>query len=707
MPEIFENAVAEANWVAYQRARDAGHDTWLESAKKCDRFYLGDQWEDRDRQKLEAEGRPVLTINEVLKVVNAFLGKYAKERVDIVYKPARDASDATAKALTRLVESILDHNKYEFLEKEVFEDGIVSDRGFFDVRMDFTDNLRGDAVVRTLDPYEVMPDPDAKSYDPSTWNEVITTRWMTLDDVEAHYGKSKRDAVDAHAMSYTSYGEDSIRYEGQRTFGFEDAPIQTMNNADEQAIRSVRIIERQYKRISSIRYFVDNEVGDMKPIPDELSDERAVQIARETGLSIIKKVGKRIRWATSADGVVLHDSWSPYRTFTVVPYFPFFRRGKTSGIVRQLLSPQEQFNKMESQMLHIVNTTANSGWIYEEGSLLNMTTEELEERGAETGLVMAVKRGSDRPEKILANQIPTGLDRLASRSQSNVAGIAGVEGLVGSPSREVSGVALDQLESRGLIQVDVPFDSLRRTRNIVAGKLLELIQDFYTETRVLRVTVGNGFDTENEELVLNGIDAAGQLINDVTIGEYDLVVSSRPARDNYEDAQFSHALQMREAGVMIPDDVVIRHSPLDDKDEIAARVANLQGVAPPTEEEIQMQAQQMQLQIKTAELEAGKLEAQIMDLRARAAQQYAKAQQLEGEAQVQAMQLAVETKEKLVDLQAKLQMFYDNLDNKLQLAQIHSQNKRETTAMSEGTKHSIAELNLLAKPLAPPPSRNK
>ena len=115
---------------------------------------------------------------------------------------------------------------------------------------------------------------------------------------------------------------------------------------------------------------------------------------------------------------------------------------------------------MESQMLHIVNTTANSGWIYEEGSLLNMTTEELEERGAETGLVMAVKRGSDRPEKIMANQIPTGLDRLASRAQANVAGIAGVEGLVGQPSREVSGVALDQLESRGLIQVDVPFDSL-------------------------------------------------------------------------------------------------------------------------------------------------------------------------------------------------------------------------------------------------------
>lgn len=706
MAEDETNAVAEANWVAYQRARDAGHDDWLDSAKKCDDFYLGEQWEQTDSDKLKAEGRPVLTINEILKVVNAFLGKYAKERVDLVYKPARDATDATAKALTRLAEQILDHNKYEFLEKEVFEDGIIIDRGFFDMRMDFTDNIRGDAKLSVLDPYEVMPDADAKSYDPSGWNGVITTRWMTLDDVEAHYGKDKRQEVDAVSQSYHTFGDDSIRYDGRRTFGDEDFSIQSVN-IDDKTIRSVRVIERQYRRLAPIRYFIDNDVGDMKRIPDELPEERAQDIARKMGLSIIRKVGKRIRWATTADNVVLHDSWSPYRSFTVVPYFPFFRKGKTSGIVRQLLSPQEQFNKMESQMLHIVNTTANSGWIYEEGSLVNMTTEELEDRGAETGLVMAVKKGAERPEKIMANQIPTGLDRLASRAQSNVAGIAGVEGLVGTPTREVSGVALDQLEARGLIQIDVPFDSLKRTRVLVALKLLELVQDFYTETRVMRVTVGNGFNNADEELVINGMNAAGEIVNDVTLGEYDLAVGTRPARDNYEDAQFGYALQMREAGVLIPDDVVIRNSPLDDKDAIADRVANLQGVAPPTEEEIEMQAQQMQLQIKTAELEAGKIEAQIMELQARAAMAFAKAQQLEGEAQTEAMSVAIQAKEKLVDLQAKLQMFYDNLDNKLQLAGIHARNKRDTVAMDAGTKHSIAEMNLLAKPAAPQQNRGK
>jgi len=702
MDEGNKNAVAEANWVAFQRARDSGHDKWLETAKKCDDFYLGEQWDERDRNKLEAEGRPVLTINEVLKVVNAFLGKQSKQRADLVFKPARDAKAETADAITRLTESILDHNDYEFLEREVFEDGIVIDRGFFDFRMDFEDNIMGDIKARTLDPYEVLPDPDAKSYDPDDWNSVITTRWMTLDDIEANYGKSKRDEVEATATtSYETYGEDSVRFDGRRTFGDEDFSIQSISE-DDITIRSVRIIERQYRRMATVRFFIDNTVGDMKRIPDDLPDDQAKKIAQQTGLSIISKVGSRIRWVTTADSITLHDSWSPYRTFTVIPYFPFFRKGKTSGIVRQLLSPQEQFNKMESQMLHIVNTTANSGWVYEEGSLINMTTEDLEERGAETGLIMAVKKGADRPEKITPNTVPTGLDQLAARSQGNVAGIAGVEGLVGAPSREVSGVALDQLEARGLIQVDVPFDSLKRTRIMVGKKMMELIQDFYTETRVLRVTLGSGgFGEEDQELVINGVNAAGDLINDVTLGEYDIVVGTRPARDNFEDMQFATSLQMREAGVMIPDDVVIRHSPLDDKQAIADRVASLQGVAPPTPEEIELAAKQMQLEMRTAELEVGKIEAEVQELQSRSRMAFAKAEQLEGEAQLAAMELALEYKDKLAERQAQLAMFYDNLDNKLQLAGIHARNKRDTTLMQESTKHSIKELDVLSKPATP------
>ena len=309
-------------------------------------------------------------------------------------------------------------------------------------------------------------------------------------------------------------------------------------------------------------------------------------------------------------------------------------------------------------MLHIVNTTANSGWTLEEGTLHNMTTEELEERGAETGLVLVHKRGSEAPKKIEGNKIPTGLDRLATRAQFNVAGIAGIEGLVKLPTREVSGVALDEIQQSGLLQVDVPFDALKRTRHLVARKVLELVQDFYTETRVLQVTVGNGLSTQNEALIVNAINDAGEIVNDLTIGEYDIVVGTRPMRENYEDSQFANALTMREA------------------------------------------AKQQAIELRAMELEVERMESEVFELQARAKQEYAKAQALEGEAQAQAIELALEYRHKERELLYKLQMFYDNLENKLQLAGIHAQNKRETTALVELNKHSMKELDVLNKPRA-------
>ena len=64
----------------------------------------------------------------------------------------------------------------------------------------------------------------------------------------------------------------------------------------------------------------------------------------------------------------------------------------------------------------VVATTANSGWISEENSLANMDDDELEARGAETGLSIVYKRGSNPPQKIQPNQVPSGVDKLIDRA---------------------------------------------------------------------------------------------------------------------------------------------------------------------------------------------------------------------------------------------------------------------------------------------------
>ena len=159
-------------------------------------------------------------------------------------------------------------------------------------------------------------------------------------------------------------------------------------------------------------------------------------------------------------------------------------------MVRNLLSSQEQLNKITSQELHIVNTTANSGWIVENGSLSGMTADDLEEHGAETGLVLEFNRGSTPPAKIPPNQkIPTGLDRLGQKAAANIKQISGItDAMLGQDSAEVSGVAIQAKQNRGSMLLQVPLTNLAKSRQYLAESILGLIQGYYTEERVIQIT---------------------------------------------------------------------------------------------------------------------------------------------------------------------------------------------------------------------------
>lgn len=684
--------IAHDNWNAYLRAKENGHNEYVKNAKKCDRFYQGggQQWDDADRAYLEEQGKPVLEVNLILSTVNALIGEQTSQRVDIVYKPKKKSDPETAHALTAIAMAIQDDNRFEWVESQVFSDGVIGDRGFYDIRVDFSKDITGEVRITSEDPINILLDPDAKEYDPRTWNEVIKTKWFTLDEVETQYGKKARDEVEMYVQSQTSFGSDSIEFE-EVTFGENDKWWGEYYQHDSgRDIRRVRVIERQYRRIGDIRCFVDNETGDISEIPEMVTDERAEEIAQQHNLSVITKKGRKIRWTVSCDGVTIMDEWSIYRSFTIVPYFPYFRRGKAFGVVRNLLSPQEQLNKLESQELHIVNTTANSGYTLEAGTLINMTEEELEKRGAETGLVLVHARGSNPPQKIQPNTVPTGIDRMSAKSAASIREISGVrEEMLGSAKSEVSGVQLQAAQARGLVQMQVPFDNLAKTRHFVAEKMLELIQDFYTETRVFAVLDRRDPMQGTKEVEINAPKADGSFLNDVTLGEYSVTISTAPARDSLEETQFAQAISLREAGVAIPDDVVIQNSNLQNKNEIAERVRNIQGMGEPTPEEAAMQEMQMQMLVQKAQLELAELEGKVMKLQADAMLAQARAEKEGRSGEEAQQQFALE----IAKIKGQMNMKVADLNTSLQLAGIHTQAGLQETLLNNLTKRTIGELS--------------
>lgn len=697
--------LALQQWLRYQFIRDNGHTDYVRKADKCTSFFVGDQWSPTDKALLNAQRRPALTINKILSTISNVLGEQIQNRSDVSFQPRSGAPLETAETLTKVFRQISDANQLDWLRSDMFCDGIITSRGFLDVRLDFTDSMTGEVRITSINPKNVLVDPDAEEYDPDTWNDVVTTKWMTWQDIELLYNAEDAEYLKNRSDSYFAYGYDSIERDRDR-FGLMYNNGYYGGSWDQSAVvRNIRVIERQYRRLDRQPHFVDLKTGDMRAIPDTWDKQKVAMIADKYGLGQTTKLVKRIRWTVTADNRLLHDDWSPYRHFTVVPYFPYFRRGMTVGLVENLLDPQEYLNKVTSQELHVINTTANSGWVVGTGKLVNMSIEELEQRGAETGLVLEVAGApGDAVEKISPNPTPTGLDRFSYKAEEHIKSISGVNDYqMGNAREDVSAKAVVLNQNRGALNLSKPMDSMQRTDFILARNVLDIVQEYYTEPRIFNI-VSNRVTGDQETLEVNQPDAAtGAITNDLTIGEYDIVVSSTPARETLEDSQFEQAISLRELGVQIPDETLIENSRLNKRGDIVKQLREQANSA-----EAQYAAQLAKLQ---AELELAKTKAEAARIEADAGLKQAKAAETEAAARaaqqgdpemmraLQQLQIQAEiSQQEARKREVEMAMKFRELEQKLLAAEeLHNQKLRHAEE-----EHALAMKNQKEQDAAKP-----
>ena len=561
--------VTRKQWLRYAWVRDNGHTNFVTKADKCERFFAGDQWETVDKTKLRLARRPALTINKIISTVSNIMGEQIYNRSEISFRPRGGSPEDTADILSKVFKYVSDSNQLDWKRSDMFADGIITSRGFLDMRMSFDESIQGDIVIDNINPKNVLIDPDADQYDPDTWNEVFTTKWLTVDDIELNYSKEDADMLRGRMTSNMPYGFDSIDFYRDR-FGDRHNP-QYLGGAEmAHVMRSVRIIDRQYRMMDRQLHFVQPTTGEMRPVPPAWDKARIEMVKQAFQLQTIKKQVRRIRWTVTADNVVLHDDWSPYKHYTIIPYFPYLRKGNTIGLVENLIDPQELLNKTSSQELHIANTTANSGYKVKKGSLTNMSIEELEQRGAETGLIIEVNGDPDHDVvKIQPNNVPTALDRISGKAEDHIDKISGVsESQKGFDREDVAAKAIQAKRQAGQTNLAKPLDSLVRTDWLIARNAVDLIQSFFTEERILTIT-NDPVTGENEQLTINQMSPTGEVLNDLMVGEYDAVISSVPQRETLEDNQFEQVVSMRkDLGIAITDKTVIDASRLRNKKQI-------------------------------------------------------------------------------------------------------------------------------------------
>lgn len=708
-------------WSAYTRARDAGHLDWVEEARKFDDFYYGDQWDTNVKAALDAQKRPHQTINLILSTVNAVTGEYIRSRQDISFAPqGKGAHQDTAKSLRFLFKQIALNNDSEAKEKLVFQDGLIQDRGYFYYYMDFSDSIEGEIREIVIDPTDVILDPGAKEYDPETWSEVFISRWMTPEEIGAFYGEEYKDKVDLAAANGT-FGHDSLEWEAPNFSGDHyNSEIFFQSSQEEvKRVKRVRVVERQYRKLTRTAFFVDTKTGDLRRVPEGWDKVKIKEfIASLNGeVELMWKPERRVRVCITADRVMLHDDWSLFNKFSIVPFFPYFRRGRPFGLVRNLVSPQEMLNKVTSQELHVVNTTANSGWMFKTGTLVNMDADDLMNQGAKTGLVLEWQ-GDAPPEKIQPNSVPTGLDQISAKSGQYFREISGVNEAMLGAGRSDSSKALESRRQGGLVQQEIVFDHLDYTRKLRAKFILEAVQMYYTETRLIQIFEKNedGDDVQSE-LALNQpveildpetLEAVEEIMNDLTIGEYSIAITNVPRRDTYDELLFDQLIQMREQGVQIPDHVLIENSQLADRREVAEQVKQIQGLAAPTEEELMRQAALDDLQMRALQADVMEKEAHAMERQAKAQALMAEAGERAAKPEIEQLKIGAEARVQMEKQQSEERMNTSDLLARIELmrmkntsgeriATVQSATKRVSDALTRNTNLETALISARSK----------
>ena len=160
------------------------------------------------------------------------------------------------------------------------------------------------------------------------------------------------------------------------------------------------------------------------------------------------------------------------------------------------------------------------------------------------------------------------------------------------------------------------------------------------------------------------------------VGEYDVVVSTAPARDSFDEVQFAEAINLRQVGVAVPDDAIIEYSHLARKGELAKRIRALTGQEPPTPEQAEAMQQQQQIQMAQIQLEIAKQEAEVKKIQSEAALNIAKVKET----------AEIDPQMRVAELEAKIAMNEQQLELRRQLSAATNQIRQGQAETSAATK---------------------
>lgn len=555
------------NYQTYRYCYDNGHSEWVELAHLCLNFWRGKQWRDADIMALIASRRPHLTFNVIESLIRTMKGIQRALRNDVRFMPTEDANLEDAQVRDAIWLNIQNQNQLDFMETDLYERGLVMGRAYYKLSMELDDNTQGQIKLATVRSQDVVLDPCIQSYEPKGWPQVFHCPWYNLQEIEHEFGKHvAKELKDIGAPDW--YGvEDRLMAQkvGQLPY------YQFQGFADEKLIRAYRLMIRQYTVNKKVDVFIDTETGETMGIPDSWERERVQQVMDiHPTVTTTKRNRPTIKVMTTCENVVIQDAIdSPFRDYDIVPYFPTFMDGITMGATESLVGPQELYNKVTSQELHHLNSSANSGYKFKTGTLVGMTREQLEQQGARPGFVAELTQ-MDGLEKFTPNPLPQGHDRMSFKADKIMRSLSGVSDQSRGFAREdVANEAIMSNQAASDLNFASWLSNLHRSKQLLANVAMNAATDYYSETRVIQINKGSAFKPTMQQYTINQQTPEGDVINDITKGKFTSVTVPSPTRSTMTEDEFKQMVMLKkELGIQIPDSLMIELSNAPNKMQI-------------------------------------------------------------------------------------------------------------------------------------------
>jgi hypothetical protein len=577
--------VSKFNQFFYDAYRTWG--TYYNCAYRDLRSYAGSNWTQAEKYALEQQKRMVLELNKIRRVVNLYSGYERENRVSTVCAPQEDSDEETADLLSDVMIYVYEKGNAHHIISEAFEHSLKTGLAIVGIYMDYSkDKVNGDIKFYWKPFNAIMLDPFFTKRSLEDCDQASTRDLLSRDQVKALLPDIDPSIIDSIP---TGIRDNKYQYLG----------IYRQYNSTYIA-KNLLTFDQYWVRVNkSQQYLVDMDTGvtqEWNGTKEELKTLKTV-LKENPSVQLINAYKQTVELNIIVGGQLLYEGADPtqidnYPFLPVITYFePLIdtMELKIQGLVRSIVDAQRQYNRRHSQIIDLMESVINTGWISRNGAVLDPTM--LLQSGQSRNIIMndGYDVNSDIRE-INPPQVPQGYLQYQDIIDKNIMEIPGgseeLLGISSSGDSQVSGRLAEVRASNGLKGNRGLFDNLEQTLKWLGSLVLECIQKNYTAGKIWRIT-----KREPTPEFFSG-----------EFGHYDCVIKEAVLTQTQKEAYYYQLLQLKEMGIDIPNDEILDAAPLQGKTRLKEKmqqIAQIQAQAT----ELEMQAEQRKAQLELSQIE--------------------------------------------------------------------------------------------------------